>query len=151
MAKKCAHAVDTYTKQFLKDVQEFGELVKAMESKSQNGLLSRGAFRELLSQLELPVDLPMPGRLVSGGAQRDGFVMAVFDTLDRSNSAEVDVCDLIVALSTLLTLAQVEKLAFAFDLLDENGDGRLSRRNLWRFFRSFIATILLMACPSFAR
>ena len=74
--------------------------------------------------------------------------MAVFDTLDRSNSAEVDVCDLIVALSTLLyTGSKSEKLAFAFDLLDENGDGRLSRRNLWRFFRSFIATILLMACP----
>jgi hypothetical protein len=118
---------------------------------SEGGLLSRGAFKQVLTQLNLPVDLDMPGRVISSHSDtptEGSFVMAVFDTLDRSNSSDVDVCDLIIALSTLLhTGSKSEKLAFAFDLLDENGEGRLTRRNLWRFFRSFIATILLLACP----
>ena len=151
VARNCAYAVDAYTREFLTDVQKFGELVHAMELISEGGLLSRGAFKQVLTQLNLPVDLDMPGRVVSSHSDTPterSFVMAVFDTLDRSNSSDVDVCDLIIALSTLLhTGSKSEKLAFAFDLLDENGEGRLTRRNLWRFFRSFIATILLLACP----
>ena len=123
-----------------------------MEVISEGGLLRKDAFEALLTRLGLPLELPMPGRNVGVSAtttrREKSFVLAVFATLDRSSSGEVDVCDLIIALSALLyTGSKSEKLAFAFDLLDENGDGRLTRRNLWRFFRCFIATILLMACP----
>lgn len=34
------------------------------------------------------------------------------------------------------------KLATAFDLLDEDRDGILSRRGVWRFFRSFLCSLL---------
>jgi hypothetical protein len=34
------------------------------------------------------------------------------------------------------------KLATAFDLLDEDRDGVLSRRGVWRFFRSFLCSLL---------
>jgi hypothetical protein len=34
------------------------------------------------------------------------------------------------------------KLATAFDLLDEDSDGVLSRRGLWRFFRAFLCSLL---------
>ena len=37
------------------------------------------------------------------------------------------------------------KLAAAFDLLDENKDGFLSRRRLWKFFRSFLCTLLTLS------
>ena len=37
------------------------------------------------------------------------------------------------------------KLAAAFDLLDEDRDGLLSRRSLWKFFRSFLCTLLTLS------
>ena len=37
------------------------------------------------------------------------------------------------------------KLAFAFDLIDDDSDGFLRRRGLWRFFRSMLCALLVLA------
>ena len=39
------------------------------------------------------------------------------------------------------------KLAFAFDLIDEEKKGDISRRDMWRFFRSFMTAIVLLGSP----
>lgn len=36
------------------------------------------------------------------------------------------------------------KLAFAFDLIDDDSDGLLRRRGLWRFFRSLLCGLLVL-------
>ena len=91
----------------------------------------------------MPVDVPLHQQ-----AEGASFIMTVFDYFDRGNTQEVDVCDLIIALATLLhTGSKSEKLAFAFDLLDSSSSGQLSRWHTWRFFRCFITTIVLMAAP----
>jgi hypothetical protein len=40
------------------------------------------------------------------------------------------------------------KLAFVFDLMDEDGDGILSKRGLWRYFRSFLCVLLTISGSS---
>ena len=44
-----------------------------------------------------------------------------------------------------LCRSKSQKLAFAFDLMDEDKDGGLSRRELWRYFRSFLCVILCLS------
>lgn len=45
----------------------------------------------------------------------------------------------------LLRRSKSAKLAAAFDLLDENASGVLSRRCLWKFFRSFLCSLLTLS------
>jgi hypothetical protein len=40
------------------------------------------------------------------------------------------------------------KLAFAFDLMDEDQDGILTKRGLWRYFRAFLAALMTVAGAS---
>lgn len=40
-----------------------------------------------------------------------------------------------------------EKLAFAYDFIDSSKKGKIGRRNLWRFFRSFLIAIVMTSCP----
>jgi hypothetical protein len=40
------------------------------------------------------------------------------------------------------------KLAFAFDLMDEDQDGRLTKRGLWKYFRAFLASLMTVAGAS---
>jgi hypothetical protein len=40
------------------------------------------------------------------------------------------------------------KLAFAFDLMDEDQDGLLTKRGLWRYFRAFLAALMTVAGAS---
>jgi hypothetical protein len=37
------------------------------------------------------------------------------------------------------------KLAFAFDLMDEDQDGILTKRGLWKYFRAFLASLMTIA------
>lgn len=37
------------------------------------------------------------------------------------------------------------KLAYAFDLMDDANDGVLTRRALWRFFRSFLTVLFTLS------
>ena len=48
-------------------------------------------------------------------------------------------------LSLLCGGGKSEKLAMAFETFDSDGDGGLTRRELWRFLRSFLATVLNFA------
>lgn len=40
------------------------------------------------------------------------------------------------------------KLAFAFDLMDEDQDGILTKRGLWRYFRAFLSALMTIAGAS---
>ena len=40
-------------------------------------------------------------------------------------------------------------MAAAFDLIDENNDGLLSRRELWRFIRSFVSALIVLSGENF--
>lgn len=44
----------------------------------------------------------------------------------------------------VLLRSKSSKLAFAFDLIDDDCDGLLRRRGLWRFFRSMLCALLVL-------
>lgn len=69
----------------------------------------------------------------------------IFDAFDRSGSEVVDLVDLACGFSVLCEGEKSEKLAFAFDLIDEDKDGLLSKRGLWRYFRSFLCVLLTLS------
>jgi hypothetical protein len=46
--------------------------------------------------------------------------------------------------SFLFFRSKSSKLAFAFDLIDDDNDGLLRRRGLWRFFRSLLCSLLVL-------
>lgn len=48
-------------------------------------------------------------------------------------------------LFAFISRSKSSKLAEAFDLLDEDRDGSLSRRGLWKYFRSFLCALLILS------
>lgn len=141
--RRTATSVDDYTRSLLGGIDEFGTMCSAIDAESESSLIRREKFQRILEALSIPVDLSLHTQ-----ARGTSFIMTVFEYFDRGNTQEVDVSDLIIALACLLHKgSKSEKLAFAFDLLDVNGEGKLGKWNAWRFFRCFITTIVLMAAP----
>jgi Ca2+-binding EF-hand superfamily protein len=73
---------------------------------------------------------------------------SVFYAFDRTDSNVVDIVDLICGIAVLCDGSKSVKLAFAFELMDEDGDGLLSKRGLWRYFRAFLCTLLTISGAS---
>jgi hypothetical protein len=66
---------------------------------------------------------------------------ALFTALDRTSRGVVDALELAVALTVLTRGSKSAKLAAAWDVLDEDKTGMLTRRRLWRLVRSFICAL----------
>ena len=69
----------------------------------------------------------------------------IFFAFDRTGEGEVDLAEFASGFSALCAGSKSAKLATAWELLDDDGDGLLTRRGLWRYLRSFL-TILMGAC-----
>ena len=70
---------------------------------------------------------------------------ALFDVFDRTGKGIVDASEISIGLGVLCAGSKSTKLAAAFDLLDEQERGSLSRRNVWKYFRSFICALLTLS------
>ena len=69
-----------------------------------------------------------------------------FNAFDRTGKGEVvDVTDLCSGFAILCKGNKSEKLAYVFDLMDDDQDGELTRRGLWRFFRCFLCSLLSLS------
>ena len=101
------------------------ELHATLLSCSSDGLCSRDEFVLLFS------DLPTSNALFQ-----------VFDCFDRTDNSTVDLAELSIGLSLLCQGSKSTKLAFAFDLLDDDNDGKLTRRGIWRLLMSFLCVLL---------
>ena len=115
------------------------DLKNDLFSRSSDGLIQRSDFHQFIITR---------GNL--NKQQHTGLVailLAIFTSLDRTNSGCVDVVELVCSLIVLCEGNKSQKLAFAFELIDEDKDGLLSRRDLWRFFRSFLCTLITL-CKS---
>lgn len=115
------------------------DLKQELLSRSSDGLIQRNDFYDfVISRNNLSKQ------------QNSGLVnilLSIFSSLDRTNSGCVDAVELICSLIVLCEGNKSQKLAFAFELIDEDKDGLLSRRDLWRFFRSFLCTLVTL-CKS---
>lgn len=70
---------------------------------------------------------------------------ALFDVFDRTGKGIVDASEIAIGLGVLCSGSKSSKLAAAFDLLDEKEQGSLSRRCVWKYFRSFICALLTLS------
>jgi Ca2+-binding EF-hand superfamily protein len=73
------------------------------------------------------------------------ILSSIFYTFDRTDSDAVDVTDLVCGLAVICNGSKSSKLAFTFDLMDEDGDNILTKRGLWRYFRSFLCVLLTVS------
>eukprot|EP00638_Chattonella_subsalsa_P000340 CAMPEP_0117760054 /NCGR_PEP_ID=MMETSP0947-20121206/16370_1 /TAXON_ID=44440 /ORGANISM="Chattonella subsalsa, Strain CCMP2191" /LENGTH=938 /DNA_ID=CAMNT_0005580609 /DNA_START=304 /DNA_END=3120 /DNA_ORIENTATION=- len=106
---------------------------------SQDGLLEKKNFDRCIRRI-----VPGDGLSQQEKAEFSSLLSACFYAFDRDGSSQVDVLEFMSGFTLLCAGNKSSKLAFAFDILDEDEDGRLSRRGLWRFLRSFLA--VLMSC-----
>ncbi len=67
--------------------------------------------------------------------------LSLFDAFDRQGSGKAPLDELYTGLSLLATGSKSNKLALAFNLLDNNEDGLLTRQEFWTFLRSFLCAL----------
>ena len=70
------------------------------------------------------------------------MIATLFEAHARSEGASLS--ELESGISVLCAGSKSEKLALAFQLFDEDGDGCLTRRQLWKFLRCFLKTLLVL-------
>ena len=73
------------------------------------------------------------------------LLSSLYDAFNRDGRGAVDAAEFASGFSVLCAGSKSAKLAAAWELLDDDGDGLLTRRGLWRYLRSFL-TILMGAC-----
>jgi hypothetical protein len=79
-------------------------------------------------------------------SEKNGDIFgALFDVFDRTGKGIVDASEIAIGLGVLCAGSKSAKLAAAFDLLDEKEKGVLSRRCVWKYFRSFICSLLTLS------
>mmetsp|Transcript_15092 Transcript_15092/g.25007 ORF Transcript_15092/g.25007 Transcript_15092/m.25007 type:complete len:815 (-) Transcript_15092:3254-5698(-) len=106
---------------------------------SKDGLLTKGNFDEGMKYL-LSDDISEVDKV---GCMM--ILSSIFYTFDRTDSDAVDVTDLVCGLAVICNGSKSSKLAFTFDLMDEDGDNVLTKRGLWRYFRSFLCVLLTVS------
>lgn len=116
---------------------------KFLMDSSHDGVLEKQTFDAWCSQ-----------QLLGGGTltdnERDVFsrlLSTLFDAFDRDAAGSVDAAEFASGFSVLCAGSKSAKLAAAWELLDDDDDGLLSRRGLWRYLRSFL-TLLMGACEA---
>ena len=109
---------------------------------SKDGLLTKNQFDEGMKYL-LPDNISEVDRV---GCMM--ILSSIFYTFDRTDSDAVDVIDLICGLAVICNGSKSSKLAFTFDLMDEDDDNILTKRGLWRYFRSFLCVLLTVSGAS---
>jgi Ca2+-binding EF-hand superfamily protein len=108
---------------------------------SDDGLLSKQAFDRCMRKLK-------SSRTFSSEEEKTDCSRALstlYYGFDRAETELVDVAELVCGFAILCKGTKSAKLAFAFDFLDEDGDGLLTRRGLWRYFRSFLCAMLMLS------
>ena len=112
------------------------ELFKSISryANTGSGLLTKRNYRGWISTL--------PSSL-----EKDDYLMLenIFDAFDRNQTGVVDIVDLACGLSVLCRGSKSDKLAFAFDSMDDDGDGFLTKRGLWRYFRAFLGVLITLS------
>jgi len=127
-----------------------------VSSCGKDGLLSRKDFDRLIQRIHperrKQYYADVEARVSRGGVpsspltdkNRDAFG-SLFNAFDRTGKGVVDAIEVAIGLAVLCSGSKSAKLATAFDLIDEDTDGLLSRRGLWRFFRSFLCALLTLS------
>uniref|UniRef100_A0A7S0GCY2 EF-hand domain-containing protein n=2 Tax=Proboscia inermis TaxID=420281 RepID=A0A7S0GCY2_9STRA len=76
------------------------------------------------------------------------LLSSIFFAFVRDKSSRVVALELASGFTVLCGGRKSDKLEFAFDLIDDDKDGRLSRRGLWKYLRSFLTVLMSISSAS---
>ena len=140
----------------LGDIEPENIFQSLQASCSADGLLSRKQYDRFIARIhpdrrkqyfaDVEAQVSRGEAPSSPFSEKNGDVFgALFDIFDRTGKGIVDVSEIAIGLGVLCAGSKSSKLAAAFDLLDEQERGELSRRCLWKYFRSFICSLLTLS------
>jgi Ca2+-binding EF-hand superfamily protein len=95
---------------------------------------------------KLAFSMAMEALLRSSGASGDTLrvgragALSLFSWFDWQGEDSVSTNELITGISVFCGGSKSSKMAYAFDALDDDGQGALDHMQLWRFFRSLLVT-----------
>ncbi|KAG7384668.1 hypothetical protein PHYPSEUDO_002415 [Phytophthora pseudosyringae] len=68
----------------------------------------------------------------------------LFFAFNRGGTGKIDMVEFVSAFTIFCAGSKSEKLAFAYRLFDADGDGCLTRREMWKYLRSFLTMLLAL-------
>mmetsp|Transcript_13788 Transcript_13788/g.28223 ORF Transcript_13788/g.28223 Transcript_13788/m.28223 type:complete len:1069 (-) Transcript_13788:18-3224(-) len=107
-------------------------------SESNGGYITKSQFDSCIRSL-------IPGSRMTDKEERQRIsstLSGFFYAFDRERSESVDAVELAAGFCMLCAGSKSDKLAYAFEVVDEDLDGKLSRRATWRFARSFLTLLI---------
>mmetsp|Transcript_14797 Transcript_14797/g.30470 ORF Transcript_14797/g.30470 Transcript_14797/m.30470 type:complete len:1097 (-) Transcript_14797:21-3311(-) len=108
--------------------------------KADEGTISKSDFdcciRELIPKSNME---PLTRRRLSG------VLSGIFKSYDREGSGNVDALEFAAGFTVLANGSKSDKLSYAFEILDSDMDGKLSRRGMWRFARGFLTMLIAIS------
>jgi Ca2+-binding EF-hand superfamily protein len=113
----------------ISSAQSLDSLRRQFTARSQNGVLPRSAFMDILE-----------GAISDEAGQKADHVRqlsAIYDTFDKNKNGEVDIDEFTAGIKVLFTGSEDEKLEFAFQGLDADGDGCITRKEFLQHFHRY--------------
>ncbi|OWZ13643.1 hypothetical protein PHMEG_00012999 [Phytophthora megakarya] len=68
----------------------------------------------------------------------------LFFAFNRGGTGKIDLVEFVSSFTIFCAGSKSEKLAFAYRLFDADGDGCLTRREMWKYLRSFLTMLLAL-------
>lgn len=70
---------------------------------------------------------------------------SLFYAFDREKRSKVDAIEFACGITVLCGGRKSDKLEFAYELMDDDKDGKLSRQGLWRYLRAFLTVLVTLS------
>jgi len=92
----------------------------------------------------------LPGTMMTKQQRLDATVLfnKVFRAFDRESSGTVDTSEFATGFSLLCGGNKSDKLLWGWKVIDADEDGMLGRRDLWKFFRSYLTVLMALSTSS---
>lgn len=112
-------------------------LHRRFSAAAEDGVLNKAAFDNVVRDL-------VPGARLSKEDQAFlSFALSnIFFAFDRDGNNVVDFDEFAAGFSLLSSGSKSDKLSLAFRLFDEDGDGFISRREMWKYLRAFLTVLV---------
>lgn len=110
-------------------------------------LLPSGIASGVLAAFGVHTNTRVPPRSVGRG--NDPKMVAdtlsrLFFAFNRGGTGKIDLIEFVSAFTIFCAGSKSEKLAFAYRLFDSDRDGCLTRREMWKYLRSFLTMLLAL-------
>ena len=104
---------------------------------AEEGALSKESFDSCIRSL-------IPGSLMNDEVRLrlSQVISGIFFAFDRERANLVDAVEFAAGFSIFCAGSKSDKLAYAFEILDDDFDGKISRRGMWRFTRAFLTVLM---------